>query len=141
MNQIPKETKSAGGVVLNEKGLVLVVSQHGTSWSLPKGHIESGEDKLTAARREISEEAGVAQLDLIRELGNYSRFRIGQAGGEDQSELKTIYMFLFRTNETLLKPTDPHNPQACWVKRNEVASLLTHPKDREFFLSVMSKID
>ena len=31
---------------------VLVVNQRGLSWSLPKGHIEEGEDALDAARRE-----------------------------------------------------------------------------------------
>jgi 8-oxo-dGTP pyrophosphatase MutT (NUDIX family) len=51
------ETKSAGGVVLNTTGEVLVVSQHGTSWSLPKGHIEDDEDAMTAARRETEEES------------------------------------------------------------------------------------
>ena len=140
MNQIPKETESAGGVVLNSAGLVLVVSQHGTSWSLPKGHIEPGEDKLTAARREIWEESGIAQLDLVKELGTYSRFKIGKVGGEDKAELKTIHMFLFKTLENNLKPTDAHNPEARWVDKTKVAELLTHPKDREFFLKVKNQI-
>ena len=57
------ETKSGGGVVLNEKGEVLVVSQRGNAWSLPKGHIEAGEDAIAAARRETLEESGLADLD------------------------------------------------------------------------------
>ena len=44
-----KKSFSAGGVVLNTQNEVLVVSQHGDSWSLPKGHIDQGEDALTAA--------------------------------------------------------------------------------------------
>jgi 8-oxo-dGTP pyrophosphatase MutT (NUDIX family) len=134
------ETKSAGGVVLNRKGEVLVVSQHGTSWSLPKGHIEEGEDTLTAAKREIYEEAGVRELELVRELGGYSRYRIGKDGGENRSELKTIYMFLFRTSETALAPVDVENPEARWVEKNSVAELLTHPKDKEFFLALVESI-
>lgn len=63
------KTISAGGVVLNSQGEVLVVSQHGTSWSLPKGHVEEGENLMAAALREIQEEAGVANLEYIRELG------------------------------------------------------------------------
>ncbi|MCK4247280.1 MAG: NUDIX hydrolase, partial [Methanomicrobia archaeon] len=43
-----KQTKSAGGVVINEDNQVLVVNQNGNSWSLPKGHIDYGEDKLDA---------------------------------------------------------------------------------------------
>jgi 8-oxo-dGTP pyrophosphatase MutT (NUDIX family) len=134
------ETKSAGGVVLNGAGEVLVVNQNGTSWSLPKGHIEEGEDALTAAKREIYEEAGVRELEFIGELGSYRRYRIGKEGGEDESELKTIYMFLFRTSQTALSPVDVENPEARWVSKELVAGLLTHPKDKEFFLAVAESI-
>ena len=130
-------TESAGGVVLNKKGQVLVVSQHGTSWSLPKGHLDPGEDALTAAKREITEESGVTQLELVKPLGSYQRHRIGKHGGEDLSELKRIEMFLFRTNETKLKPTDADNPEACWVEPEKVAELLTHQKDKEFFIKTL----
>ena len=133
------ETTSAGGIVLNGDGKVLVVSQHGTSWSLPKGHIEEGEDALTAARREIYEESGVKDLELVAELGSYRRPRIGKDGGEDGSELKTIHLFMFRTSQTELSPVDTENPEAMWVEANKVAEMLTHRKDREFFRSVAEK--
>ena len=135
-----KHTQTAGGVVLNKKGLVLVVSQNGNSWSLPKGHIDEGEDKLQAAIREIYEESGISELELIKELGSYERYRISLDGGEDKSELKTIFMFLFKTNQEVLKPIDPANPEARWVKREKVAELLTHKKDKEFFFSVINVI-
>jgi hypothetical protein len=43
-------------------------------------------------------------------------------------------MFLFKTEEEELSPIDPENPEALWVDRERVAELLTHPKDREFYL-------
>lgn len=135
-----KRTETAGGVVLGPDGLVLVVNQFGTSWSLPKGHIDPGEDALAAARREILEEAGVADLQLVRELGSYQRYRIALDGGDDRSELKTIRMFLFRTAQVDLQPQDPHNPEARWVDRRDVAALLTHRKDREFFLGILDSL-
>lgn len=134
------QTRSAGGVVVNSKGEVLVVSQHGTSWSLPKGHVEEGEETLAAARREIYEESGVKDLELIAELGSYRRHRIGKDGGEDRSELKEIEMFLFRTSETSLSPVDAENPEARWVEPEDVPGLLTHKKDREFFQSVIETV-
>jgi len=133
-------TESAGGVVLDARGRVLVVSQHGTSWSLPKGHIEAGEDALAAARREIYEESGLRELELVRELGSYRRHRLGRDGGEDPSELKTIHLFLFRTAETALAPVDAENPEARWVEPRRAAEMLTHPKDREFFLSILESL-
>ena len=65
------------GVILNNNQ-VLVVSQHGKTWSLPKGHIENNETPLETAYREIYEETGVIQLELIKTLGHYTRYKIGK---------------------------------------------------------------
>lgn len=134
-------TRSAGGVVLNSKGQVLVVNQRGRSWSLPKGHIEEGEDVLAAARREINEESGLTDLQYIKPLGSYERQRIGIDGGESGAERKHLTFFLFETPEMNLKPIDPHNPEARWVDQNQVADLLTHPKDKEFFQTILKDLD
>jgi ADP-ribose pyrophosphatase YjhB (NUDIX family) len=134
-------TESAGGIVLDASGRVLLVSQYGTSWSLPKGHIEAGEDALSAARREIYEESGVSNLELVRELGSYSRPRIGRDGGVEESELKTIHLFLFHTTQTALAPVDADNPEARWVEPRRVAEMLTHPKDKEYFLSIIENVE
>ncbi len=136
-----KETLTAGGVVLNKKGQVLVVNQNNNSWSLPKGHIDPGESDLEAAKREVYEESGISDLKFIKELGRYERYRIGLNDSDDKSELKKIVMFLFTTIQEELKPIDPGNPEARWVEKNKVADLLTHRKDKEFFLSVMDKLN
>ncbi len=135
-----KHTESAGGIVLNKDNMVLVVNQRGTSWSLPKGHIEKGENKITASIREIAEESGVTNLTLIKELGFYERYKIGLNGGEDKSELKKIHMMLFKTTDMKLHPTDPNNPMAVWVHPDEVTNVLTHPKDKEFFQQIRPSI-
>jgi len=46
-------------------------------------------------------------------------------------------MFLFRTDETDLHPTDPDNPKARWIEIDKVAELLTHQKDKDFFLGII----
>ena len=117
-----------------------MISQHGTSWSLSKGHIEKEESVIDAARREIYEESGINKLELVRELGSYQRYKISKHGGDDQSELKTIHMFFFKTDTDDLKPIDLENPEARWVAKDEVADLLTHPKDKEFFLRVAKEM-
>ena len=115
-------------------------AQNGNSWSLPKGHIDPGEDARQAAAREIREESGVSQLEYVEGLGSYQRFRIGIDGKESKQELKTIEMFFYRTNQVELQPEDPDNPEARWVEPNEVSDLLTHPKDKEFFTTAWQKI-
>ena len=137
-----KFTNTAGGIVLNKRGLVLVVNQNNNSWSLPKGGIEAGEDELAAAKREIYEESGIKEEELIfvKELGRYERYRIALGGGDDKSELKKIVMFLFKTEKEDLKPIDPVNPEAIWVEKNKVCEYLTHKKDKDFFLSVIDEL-
>lgn len=136
-----RTTESAGGIVLNALNEVAVVSQMGDSWSLPKGYVDPGETPQAAAEREVREETGIVQLAFIRELGCYERYRIAKGGaGEDESELKRIHMYLFRTNQQALAPEDPANPEARWVPIEKVAELLTHPKDKTFFESVRSSL-
>jgi ADP-ribose pyrophosphatase YjhB (NUDIX family) len=136
-----KVTESAGGIVLNPLNEVAVVSQRGDSWSLPKGHLDPGEDARQAAEREIAEETGITQLAFIRELGSYERYKIGKGGeGEDTDELKRIHMFLYKTLQQALQPTDADNPEAKWVPIEEVSKLLTHPKDKEFFEGIKSAL-
>jgi 8-oxo-dGTP pyrophosphatase MutT (NUDIX family) len=134
------KTESAGGVVISKKGKVLLVNQRGRSWSLPKGHIEEGEDPMTAAIREIEEEAGIIRLNFIKSLGSYVRYKIGLDGRDDASELKHIHMFLFTTDELKLAPQDVNHPEARWIYPDDVESLLTHPKDKAFFKSIRSQI-
>ncbi len=131
-----RRTISAGGVVLNRKGLVLVVNQRGRAWSLPKGHLDPGETLLEAAVREIHEEAGVVDLTLVHYLGCYERCRIGKFGGEDPTEWKELHFFLFRSSQTTLVPLDAlDHPEARWVRFVEAAALLTHPNDRDFLIN------
>ncbi|MBI3253084.1 MAG: NUDIX domain-containing protein [Candidatus Omnitrophica bacterium] len=135
-----KRVPCAGGVVLNSSGQILLVNQNGNSWSLPKGHIDEGEDALAAAKREIYEESGVSQVEHLKDLGAYERYRIGLDGKDDLSELKTIHMFLFKTSQNALKPVDPKNPEARWMSAEEAVKLLTHRKDREFLKSVSTQL-
>ena len=135
-----KVTKSAGGIVLNPIGEVLVVNQNGNSWSLPKGHLDEGENELEAAKREILEESGVRELELVKKIGTYERPRLGTRGEDDMAEIKRITLFFFRTTQMKLKPMDPNNPEARWVEKSRVAELLTHAKDKEFYLNALKEI-
>lgn len=134
-----KKTFSAGGVVMNASKQIVVVSQHGTSWSLPKGHIDPGETAEQAAHREILEECGLKDIKLIKTLGSYERYQIGKYGGENPEELKHITMYLFSSDNAELKPQDQENPEARWVNPEDVVNLLTHPKDKAFFQQVLDE--
>ncbi|MCK9446321.1 NUDIX domain-containing protein [bacterium] len=132
-----KKTRIAGGVVINEFDEIIVVSQKGKikTWSLPKGHIEEGETELEAAFREVYEESGAKDLEFIKPLGTYERYSM-----DNGTELKIRTFFLFKTLKQKLNPIDEKNPEAIWIYKDKVSETLTHPKDKEFFSRVLTKI-
>ena len=77
-----REERSAGGVVVRvREGIhnVLLIRDPYHNWGLPKGHLEEGEDALAAAIREVREETGLDDLDLVAELGSIDwHFRQGE---------------------------------------------------------------
>jgi diadenosine hexaphosphate hydrolase (ATP-forming) len=71
---------TAGGIVFrrdtNEQVEILLIQDHKDRWTIPKGHIEEGETAQQAARREIGEEAGLNDVDVLGWLGKiHFRYR------------------------------------------------------------------
>lgn len=137
----PRRTRSAGGIVIGESGtLALVHHDRGGKWTFPKGHIDEGEDDETAARREIAEETGLTDLELIDDLGSYERFRSGLDTVDDASELKEIRMFLFAASLSATLAPTMEIDRAEWVPYREAGALLSHPKDKVWFASVFERV-
>jgi 8-oxo-dGTP pyrophosphatase MutT (NUDIX family) len=65
-----REERSAGVVLFRADpdapgGRVFLLLDYGRYWDYPKGHVEAGEDDLTAALRELHEETGIADAALL----------------------------------------------------------------------------
>ena len=61
-----RQAPAAGGVVIIDNKFV-AIERHGIP-DLPKGHIERGESPEQAALREVEEETGIKDLEIIEEL-------------------------------------------------------------------------
>ncbi|WP_449401298.1 NUDIX hydrolase [Chryseobacterium wanjuense] len=57
--------EAAGGVVNNPDGEILFIKRLG-KWDLPKGKMEKGESREESAVREIEEETGLKEVELVR---------------------------------------------------------------------------
>ncbi len=71
---------TAGGIVFrrdkNGEVEILLIQDHKDRWTIPKGHIEEGETAQQAAKREIGEEAGLHDVDMLGWLGKiHFRYR------------------------------------------------------------------
>lgn len=137
---------SAGAIILHEFDgqLKIALAQHKRSsktWNLPKGHVEPGETIAQAALREIHEETGLADVQLITYLGSILRKSTKNNG---ETVHKTIHYYLayaLRTTEhkSLLSwrahspvPTDGRFTTVGWFSPAEVLELLPYEQDRDF---------
>ena len=66
IKKIFRQAPAAGGVVVIDNQFV-AIERHGIP-DLPKGHIEKGETPEVAAVREVEEETGIKDLEIIKEL-------------------------------------------------------------------------
>lgn len=86
---------TAGGIVFRhgKKGVeVLLIQDAKDRWTIPKGHIEEGETAQQTARREIGEEAGLKEVDILGWLGKI-HFRYRRV---DKLVLMTTQIYLVR---------------------------------------------
>jgi bis(5'-nucleosidyl)-tetraphosphatase len=104
-----KFERSAGVVVyrnLEDGGRVFLLLDYGSHWDYPKGHVEEGEDDLSAARRELREETGIDSValhdDFAHEIEYFFRSR---RGGMIK---KTVVFFLGKTETEAVTLSDEH---------------------------------
>ena len=128
----------AGGVVVRlENGhiqVALVREMDHPDYVLPKGHVEAGESLERAARREIQEESGISNLNLISELGVKERLDFSK------KSWKKTYYFLYLTDQVEGVPTDKgHHHGLWWFPIDELPAMFW-PEQKKFIETNCNKI-
>lgn len=96
-----KKQTVAGFVVYRktEEGTkYLLLYRRGTYWNFPKGKFEEGENDLTAALRELSEETGIEEKDLSLVPGFKTQLRYNFKIG-DERIYDTVILYLAETEK------------------------------------------
>lgn len=126
--------------MLGDHGTIaLVRNRKETLWFFPKGHVEPGETDEDAARREIHEETGLTDLELIDDLGSYVRPRI-LPDDTYGTELKGIHMFLFAAVPHAELAPSHEIEESTWISFPRVSESLQDPKDRAWFVTVFERV-
>jgi ADP-ribose pyrophosphatase YjhB (NUDIX family) len=126
------EETSAGGFVLDRTGpkptaaLIARRDKRGRLvWSLPKGHLETGETPEDAAVREIFEETGITGR-ILASLGTIDFWFMA----EDRRVHKTVHHYLLEAQDRELSDADAEVTEVAWVPLDEVASRLRYADER-----------
>lgn len=116
-----KSQKTAGGKVINANNEVLFIYRF-NKWDLPKGKLDKGESITACAVREVEEECGVTNLQIIKPLE--TTYHIYKERGN--IILKTTYWFLMHTDCTgeLTPQLEEGIEQAVFKNETEVNNAL-----------------
>lgn len=128
----PLEETSAGGVVFRrtpENGaLFLLIRDSYRNWGFPKGHVEPGEERADAARREVAEETGLADLVIhvpVQDIDWFFRFR-------GRLIHKTCAFYLMESAAGEVCPQKDEGITACrWLSFEEALKTVSYANARE----------
>ena len=123
--------RAAGGVVV-DGDLVLVLRRPGQGEvRLPKGHVDPGETPRAAALREVREESGYVDLEIVADLGTQTV----EFDWDGRHYVRDEHYFLMRLrSERRLARNhyDAHQFTPDWVTWGEAVTLLTFEAEREW---------
>ena len=135
-----KHHKTAGGVVINSQGEVLVIirdiEREGVvvhEVRLPKGHIDPGESAEHAAIREVCEESGYCHLRIAEDLGTaHSAFTFRGKHHERDEQY-----YLMELTDPTHEPPQPMSEEEAlfepaWLPLGEAAEKMTYESERDF---------
>lgn len=132
----PKE--AAGGLVENERKEYLCIYNR-DKWTLPKGHVEKGEEIATTAIREVQEETGIAELTLKEQMPTtYHTFK-----KKKKWILKITYWYkMFASSQQKLEPqAEEHIEDVRWLSQEKWLSVAenSYPLTRDMFVTEFTK--
>lgn len=106
---------AAGGLVFNETEQALLIYRRG-HWDLPKGKIDRGESKQEAAIREVEEETGIKNIQLLDAICKTRHFYRNKKGGRC---IKKTYWYEMRApNQGLIPQSEEDIEKAIWAELN-----------------------
>ncbi|HSH31254.1 MAG TPA: NUDIX domain-containing protein [Candidatus Saccharimonadales bacterium] len=134
---------TAGGVVYRRTASnsvdILMIQDKLGRWSIPKGHVEEGEQLEQTALREVREETGLRQLKIRDKLDKiYFFYR-----KEGKLIFMTTYVFLMEAlgNTDALKPELGEGiTAAAWFPQAEALELIEYKDTEKLFRLGLSKI-
>jgi 8-oxo-dGTP pyrophosphatase MutT (NUDIX family) len=136
-----QQERSAGVIVFRkgeggEKFYLLL--DYGKYWDFPKGHIEAGEEERATALRELSEETGIKNAELMDDFRHEIVYFFRPAGRG--LVRKTVVFFIGEVESEEVKISHEHVGFE-WVKGDEGLARVKYPTAKEVMRAVLNHIE
>lgn len=139
----------AGMMIHNKKRQVFVgrridmVSEH---WQMPQGGIDLNEDPIVAALRELEEEIGTRNVELVHMLDEWLKYdlpddllgKIWQGKYRGQQQKWFLFRFLGRDDEINIQTEHPEFSEWKWADYSDLPRLIV-PFKRDLYETVLEK--
>lgn len=128
---MPSRAERSAGFIIFRKDKdgrrLYLVLDYGRFWDYPKGHVEKGEDDLTAALRELDEETGIRDVTQVEGFSHELKyfFRKGKT-----LIRKTVLFFLAESETDEVKLSHEHAGYE-WLPIDEALKRVTYPSSRK----------
>ena len=124
---------SAGGVAFRQREGgghdVALIRTHEGRWQLPKGWIEGGESRESAAAREVREEAGI-EGEIVAPIDTIEYWFNATYDPEPARVHKYVHFFLLRATGGSTDDHDNEVAEARWVEIGEAEHMLAFKDER-----------
>ena len=122
--------KSAGAVIFRkEEGKIYYLLLHYEMghWGFPKGHIEKGESLEQTVRREVKEETGIEDIEILNGFKEWIKYFYKL---KDKNIFKIVTYLLAETKQRKVKISYEHKGYA-WLSYNDALNRLTFTNSKE----------
>ena len=137
-----KRQRSAGLIIFDRDETAgarrYLLLDYGKHWDFPKGHVEKGEDVIQAALRELEEETGITDAEIVAGVSHEIEYFFRDR--RKQLIHKSVWFGLAETRTTNIRLSDEHVgyeflPFDAALKRVTYPSAKSILREAEAFLS------
>lgn len=116
-----KEEKSCGIIIFRRRGTrieYLILEKINMEYDFPKGHVENGEEDLETAKREVEEETGIKDINIIEGFKETIDYKFNTEKGPVH---KTVVMFLGEADQIVTISGEHRNFR--WMDRDNAINI------------------
>ena len=148
--KLPLRT-GVGIIVLNKQNKIFVGKRKdnpGDKWQMPQGGVDEGEDYVTAMRRELSEETGIQNIEIIKEIDKIYQYElpenlvglIWKGKYRRQKQKWFITRFLGEEKEINLNTKHPEFIDWKWIEPKLLPEVIVNFK-KDLYLNLLKEIN